>query len=137
MIPFGYMYKKIVLKPEWLKSQEVTDIYSLNGCISQNFADYLNYWKHNGYWLFDTPEVIELLAHSEGIDLGEMKLFYYEVFEEAYNADSQQWSLFAPEASFSTNVQIPMRKQLEGFDVTTFFKTMLLIRSNFRLTIYN
>ena len=55
MIPVGYMYKKIVIKPDWLKAANIVDVYSLSNCISHGFADYINYWQHNGYWLFDSP----------------------------------------------------------------------------------
>ena len=34
MIPVGYMFKKVVLRPDWLTSSNVNDIYSLSGCVS-------------------------------------------------------------------------------------------------------
>ena len=120
MIPVGYMYKKVAAKPAWLKTDGVADIYSLSSCVSENFADYIKYWKHNGYWLFDSPAIIEALAQGKDIDLSGMRLFYYEVFEKEFNEESKQWSLFRPEALFTTKVLIPAQKQLEGFDVTTF-----------------
>lgn len=49
MIPVGYMYKKVVIKPEWLQATNAVDVYSLSNCISHNFANYINYWQHNGY----------------------------------------------------------------------------------------
>ena len=64
MIPIGYMYKRIVLRPDWLKADAVVDVYSLSGHMSEDFADYINYWKHNGYWLINSPEVMEDLARS-------------------------------------------------------------------------
>lgn len=62
MISAGYMAKRVAIKPDWLKANEVEDIYSVSGYISKDFADYINFWKHNGYWLFDSPNVIEQLA---------------------------------------------------------------------------
>lgn len=81
MIPVGYMYKKVVIKPDWLQAANIVDVHSLSNCISHNFADYINYWQHNGYWLFDSPAIIEALAMAENIDLSDTTLFYYEAYE--------------------------------------------------------
>ena len=35
--------------------------------MSEAFADYINYWRHNGYWLFDSPDVIGRLAEQNAI----------------------------------------------------------------------
>lgn len=121
MIPVGYMYKKVELRPDWLKAEAVFDVYSLSACVSDDFADYINYWKHNGYWLFNSPEEIKELATNEGIDLQGTMLFYYEVYEYEFEEDSKEWSPFTPDSSFVTDVQVPTNKQLEGFDVTTFW----------------
>jgi hypothetical protein len=120
MIPVGYIYKKVVARPDWLKADAVFDIYSLSNCISEDFADYINYWKHNGYWLFNSPQVIEDIAKNEGVDLSGTTLFYYEAYEYEFDEDTKEWSAFTPEPSFVTDVQVPMDKHLEGFDVTTF-----------------
>jgi hypothetical protein len=46
-------------------------------------------------------------------------LFYYELFELEF--DGRGWRAFLPEQSFVTNVSVPLQKQLEGFDVVTFW----------------
>lgn len=120
MIPVGYICKKVAARPDWLKADAVFDVYSLSNCISEDFGDYINYWKHNGYWLFDSPQVIENIAKNEGIDLSGTTLFYYEAYEYEFDEESREWSAFTPEPSFVTDVQVPMDKHLEGFDVTTF-----------------
>lgn len=121
MIPVGYIYKKIATRPEWLQAGSVRDVYSVSGCMSAYFADYINFWKHNGYWFFDSPKIIEDLARERAIDLTGMKLFYYEVFENEYDEKEKKWQAFKPEESFTTNVKPPAKKQLEGFDVVTFW----------------
>jgi hypothetical protein len=121
MIPVGYMYKRVASKPDWLRADGVTDIYSLSRCVSEDFADYINFWKHNGYWLFDSPRIIEEIARDEGIDLSEATLFYYEAYDDEYGEDTKTWAAFSPEPAFVTNVQAPRAKRLEGFDVVTFF----------------
>src|ERR1700694_4324015 len=84
MVPVGYMAKRVAKNSEWLKAPLVTDIFSVSGCVSDDFADYINYWKHNGYWFFDNPEVIQTVARDNSIDLGRMTLFYYEGHEEEF-----------------------------------------------------
>ena len=121
MIPVGYMAKKIATRPDWLAAENVIDIYSVSHCISDNFADYFKFWKHNGYWFFDTPDTIGQLAHENGIDLSGMKFFYYEVHERQYDQDKKSWIDFQPEPSFLTNVRLPMKKSLEGYDVVSFW----------------
>lgn len=121
MIPVGYMLKKVASRPDWIKSDVAEDIYSLSSHVSDNFADYINYWKHNGYWLFDSPKIMKDIAADKGLDLSAMTLFYYEVFGEEFDDASHKWSAFEPEKSFPTNVVKPVGARLEGFDVATFF----------------
>jgi hypothetical protein len=125
MIPIGYMYKKVEVETDWLENDIVIDIYSVSSCISEDFADYINDWKyydwkHNGYWLFDSPEIIESFAKEQSIDLSGTTLFYYEAYEYEYNANFKNWMSFTPEASFVTEIRIPTEKYLKGYDVATF-----------------
>ena len=120
MIPAGYMAKHVAARPDWLKSNRVNDVYSVSNCISDDFADYINYWKHNGYWLFNSPEVIRDVAEEHFLDLTNTKLFFYEVYELEYDADEKSWKPYAPESSFETDVSRPDAKTLEGYDVVTF-----------------
>ena len=81
MIPVGYMAKRVSLRPEWLKVERVKYIYSVSHCISNNFADNFTYWKHNGYWFYDSPEIIRQIAEQNNIDLTGTTVFYYEAYE--------------------------------------------------------
>src|SRR5215217_8053583 len=81
MVPAGYMAKRVVTRPDWLGAASVSSIYSVSGCIAENFADYINFWKHNGYWLFDSPEIITAIARENNIDLAATVLFFYEVYQ--------------------------------------------------------
>ena len=120
MIPAGYMAKRVAAKPRWLNSPDIVDIYSVSTCISKNFADYIPFFRHNGYWLFDTTQKIQELAGEQSLDLSETQFFYYEVHPQQFDEDRHTWESFVPEASFVTEVKPPATKKLEGFDVVTF-----------------
>ena len=120
MTPAGYMAKRVVKRPEWIRAPGVRDIYSLCGCISEYFADYIGYWKHNGYWLFDSVEALRSLALEHSIPIEDCRIFYYEVFEREYDDENIEWRAFAPDKGFVTSVIPPRNKRLEGFDVVTF-----------------
>ena len=121
MTPAGYIAKKVHASPAWLKAGAVTDIYSVSNCVSEAFCDFIPHWKHNGYWLFDSPALIREIAAAENIDLSGQRLFYYEVHEQQFDEVGLVWQPFVAETSFPTDVQVPAGKQLEGFDVVSFY----------------
>jgi hypothetical protein len=118
MMPAGYMAKRVCKRPDWLKAPHVAEIYSVSGCVFKDFTNYVNYWKHNGFWFFDSPEIIKTISKENSIPLQGTLLFYYEAYEMEY--DGERWSSWLPEPSFPTNVASPLGKQLQGFDVVTF-----------------
>lgn len=120
MTPAGYLYKKVEKKPEGYNCDIVEDIYSVAGCISEDFTDYINYWKHNKYWLFDAPEIMEHIAETENIDLSVHTLFYYEIHDLEYREQETKWFEFTPELSFETNIKILENKSIQGYDVVSF-----------------
>ena len=119
MVPAGYMAKRVVARPDWLPAERVSSIYSVSGCVSHDFTDYIGFWKHNAYWLFDSPDIISDIAREDNIELAGTMLFFYEVYKLQFN--SGEWTSFDPEASFGTNVSVPEAKVLEGYDVVTFY----------------
>ena len=112
------MAKRVKRRPDWLPAPQVVDIYSVSHCLSEDFADYIPFWKHNGYWFFDSPEIIKSVARENSILLEGTSLFYYEEYEMEF--DGEAWHPWSPEPSFPTNVLLPSKKRLEGFDVATF-----------------
>lgn len=115
MIPIGYMAKRICEPPPALELTGVVDIYSVNDDVNDNFADFVDYWRHNGYWFFDSPDLIRQLARENAIDLEGTKLFYYEAYELEF--DGQRWKSFSPWGQLPLSVESPLDKNLEGFDV--------------------
>ena len=119
MIPAGFMAKRVCQKPDWLRASGVVDIHSVSRCISADFAEFIQYWKHNGFWLFDSPEVIRTIARENSFDLAGTSLFYYEAHEQEF--DGGNWIAWGPDPSLPTHVVPPSAKNLKGFDVVTFY----------------
>jgi hypothetical protein len=119
MIPAGYMAKRILKRPEGFKNTDIDDIYSVSSCMSKDFADYIQFWKHNGYYFFDSPQIIHDIASEHSIDVSETRLFYYEMYHLEFYEDNE-WKVFRPDASFTTDIQKPGLKNLEGYDIVTF-----------------
>jgi hypothetical protein len=120
MIPIGYMAKKISKNQDWLISNNIIDIYSVSRCVSEDFTDYIKYWKHNGYWFFDSPDIIMELAKENSIDLSETTLFFYEAYELEFNEQKNIWEPFSQDPSLETNIMIPREKYLQGYDIVSF-----------------
>jgi hypothetical protein len=118
MVPAGFMAKRVSARPEWLTAAQVVDIYSVSPCASSDFARWIPYWKHNGYWLFDSPEVIEHVAREDGVDLLGTSLFFYEVYEQEFDEIEGTWADLEPE--FPTQVIVPPEKVLDGYDIVSF-----------------
>jgi hypothetical protein len=121
MIPMGYMAKRVAATPEFLSSvREIVDVYSVSRCVNDDFADFVDDWKHNGYWFFDSPAIIAHLAGEKAIDLRGTLLFYYEACDQEYAKTG--WRMFGPwSGNPDVNVAPPAKKTLEGFDVVTFW----------------
>lgn len=120
MYALGYLYKKVASNSGWIETPRVKDVYALSGCVTEPFCDYIKYWKHNGFWLFDNPRIMEGLAKEHAISLEGLALFYYEAFEKQYDEHKRVWEDYFPEKFFPTNVEAPDSKKLEGFDVVCY-----------------
>jgi len=114
------MAKRIASPPEFLKAVHLDDICSVSRCISHDFCDWVKLWKHNGHWLFDSPEIILDIANSQQLCLSGLTLFYYETFEKEYDAVSRQWRDFAAEPSFPTHITPPLHPPRYGFDIVSY-----------------
>ena len=113
------MAKRVADRPECLKNSKVKQILSVSNCISDDFADYVELWRHNGFWFFDSPEIIVQTANESKIDLAGVRWFYYEAHPQEFDEDAGSWNAFSPEPNFSTEIFLPSTKTLKGFDIVT------------------
>lgn len=121
MIPAGYMLKTVAKPPGFVTSAEIVDLYSLSECVSTPFIDAFETWKHNGYWLYDSVDTIRNIVGNQGIAIDDPVLFYYELNDEAFDADLKLWTPALPDPAWPVAVEPPASKTLQGFDVTTHF----------------
>lgn len=120
VIPVGYILRRVATTEPSMKLGPVVDIYSVSSCISKDFAEYIRYWRHNGYWLFNRPGDMDEILAKEDLNRDLFKLLYYELYEQQFDENAKQWSAVTPpEASFVTLVERPVNATLEGFDVAT------------------
>jgi len=112
------MAKRVPKRSDRFQAPHVVAVFSVSDCNCENFTDYVPCWKHNGYWLFDSPEVIRTVARENSILLAGTSLFYYEAYENDF--DGERWTPWSPEPSFQSDVLAPSGKQRAGFDVVSF-----------------
>jgi len=120
MVPAGYLAKRIAEGPVWEDARHVTEIWSVSGCISKNFTEYIPYWKHNDYWFFNSPREILEISREESLELNSFKLCYYAVYPSEFHERFRQWKSFMPFADFATDVQLPTAAMRLGYDVVTY-----------------
>jgi hypothetical protein len=119
MTPAGYLYKRVAVRPAWTgAARHIAEIHSVSSCISEDFADYVQNWQHNGYWLFDSPDAMKAVAVAEHVDHRALTLFYYEIYPLEYDDAARSRSAVLLDGR--VHVVPPTAKKLSGFDVCSF-----------------
>ena len=95
MIDLGYMAKRIMIRPDWLEVPSVRDIYSVCNCMSEDFCDYVLHWKHNGFWFFDSPELIRAVAAESDVCHSDTALLFFQGYDLQFDADRNAWTDYA------------------------------------------
>jgi len=119
LIPAGYMLKKIAKGPGYLKAPQVEGLFSVSGCISKEFTDFIKHWKHNKYLFFDSPAKIHEICKAENIDVTGMELFFYEIHAEQFDEKTSKWEALRIEDTFETNILLPQESEFLGFDIAS------------------
>lgn len=120
MIPVGYMLKRVRNSPAWLGVSHVDQVYSVSSCISENFRqEWMDDWKHNGYWFFNDPETLEQLLVKHGISKSGLTLFFYYLHEEQWLSENRRWVPISPFEGVETRVVLPAVSRLCGYDIVT------------------
>ncbi|RYD83747.1 MAG: hypothetical protein EOP84_07430 [Verrucomicrobiaceae bacterium] len=80
MVPtfIGYFPKRTEKRPDWLSAAGVEEVCSMADCVSSGPDGWLNHWRHNEMWVYDTPALAWSVVPSE--TRGEFDLYAYFLF---------------------------------------------------------
>ena len=123
LLPVGYMCKFVKEKDHHLNPERVDQICSVSPCVSDDFMDpmkWIKHWKHNDYWLFDSPTLIREVADAAGVRLDEAATFYYEAHDQQFDEETSEWRPYGIEKLRLNDVQPPIRPALLGYDAVTY-----------------
>lgn len=132
MIPAGYLLKRTESPPGWLQpnTSHIKDVCSVAHCVNDNVVEPQDSWKHNGFGVANSPDVLWDLAREGAVDLSGSRMFFYFAFEhelesDGWTFDPCQWRPTSPAASsvVPDDVAIPREDQgliILGYDVVVF-----------------
>ncbi len=61
----GYFPKQTAKRPDCLKAANVKEICSASDCISKSPDNWIDFWKHNELWVYDSPEIAWSIVPEE------------------------------------------------------------------------
>lgn len=115
MIPIliGYFPKRTMKCPDWLKAAGVEEVCSVSTCISNAPVGWIDQWRHNEMWVFDTPELAWSIVPETA--RREFDLYAYEMFPVVFT-DGQQQTFQIPEIHVQP---LPSSFERLGYDVVS------------------
>ena len=84
----GYFPKRTEKHPDWLKGSGVEEICSASKCISRGPEDWIQFWRHNEMWVFDTPELAISIAPKK--EAQEFDIYAYKMFPVRFLEGKQE-----------------------------------------------
>ncbi len=120
MIAAGYMVKFIDGAFIWHNGVKLDELYCVGSHSVPDFADWLPYDKHNGYYFFNSYREIMSLAKDLSIDPSRGKLFFYQVYEMEFDIHTKSWASFSAEAKYKTLVEKPENTTIQGYDIVAY-----------------
>jgi hypothetical protein len=111
----GYFPKRIAPATAEMALPGVREIWSVSACISKTPDDWIQHWKHNECWAFDSCA----LAHSvvPPDDAESYVVLAYRVFEQELDERGARSIVFP--ASLK-NIELDLEYRSIGFDAVTF-----------------
>lgn len=88
----GYFAKLTTKRPDWLKAPQVNEICSASTCISRADWDWINEWKHNEIWLYDSPELALGVVPAETLNVCD--LYAYRLYPVRFIKGSRKPFIF-------------------------------------------
>lgn len=94
---------------------------TLSGCIVKGFGDDISTFRHNGWYLYDTPSILAELAAAEKVPRASLRLLYAEVYPRTFSEAGVDLGELKPDPHFDTDIKPPADKTLLGYDVVNFY----------------
>lgn len=83
----GYFPKRTLQRPDWLQAAGVDEICSVSTCISPAPEGWIDHWRHNEMWVYDTPELaLSILTDAMR---REFDLYAYQVWPVQFDQGQQ------------------------------------------------
>ena len=90
----GYFAKPTMKRPDWLKAPEVEEICSVSNCMSRGDWDWINEWRHNEMWVFDSPALAMSVVPEASRSACDV--YAYRLFPVRYFKGSRQPFVISP-----------------------------------------
>jgi len=87
-ILIGYFPKLTMKAPEGLKAHGVEEVCSVSTCVSHGPGDWINEWRHNEMWVYDTEEIAWSVVPSE--EMEQFDLYAYGVYPVRFAHGEQE-----------------------------------------------
>ena len=84
----GYFPKRTMKRPEWLKATGVEELCSVSTCLSDGPNGWVDQWRHNEMWVYDTPELAFSVVPEA--TRKEFDLYAYKMFPVVFVVGKQQ-----------------------------------------------
>ncbi len=84
----GYFPKRTMQRPDWLKAARVEEVCSVSTCMSAAPDGWIDAWRHNEMWVFDTPELAWSITAPSVRD--EFDLYAYKLFPLKFDRGTRQ-----------------------------------------------
>jgi hypothetical protein len=83
----GYFPKRTAARPDWLTA-DVQEVCSASECVSSGPKGWIGQWKHNELFLFDSPEVAEVVITPE--QSAKFEMYAFRMYPVRFHHDGSQ-----------------------------------------------
>lgn len=84
----GYFPKRTVKRPDWLHAEGIDEVCSVSTCISEAPHDWINLWRHNEMFVFDSPELAWGIVPEAA--RGEYDLYAYHLYPVVFTGGERR-----------------------------------------------
>jgi hypothetical protein len=118
LVFLGYLPKRILPRPEWLKCANVEFVGSVSECISPAPPDRIDRWEHNDLGLYNTESAATAIIPHE--HRAEYTVFAYAALPTIFHSRQQlEWNPWSKATTAPPALDVAYDEHL-GFDIVGF-----------------